>query len=64
MIINEKAVQEAGAILGTSSRSEIIRVAINEVVHRNKLRVLAKSSIANKYVDVEVLERVRKEGWR
>ena len=63
VIIDEEAVAAAGEILGTPTRSETIRAAIDEVVRRKKLRVVAESSIANKHVDAEALERVRKEGW-
>lgn len=64
VIIDLDMVDAASKILGTSSRSETIRRAIEEVVRREQLKALAEASVDYKHIDPKILSRVDELSWR
>ncbi len=64
VVIDPVSVDQAGQILGTSSRSETIRVAVAEVVRRERLRERAEASVEYRHIDPEILARVNELAWK
>lgn len=62
--LDRELLHEVEEELGTRGPSATVNAALEEIVRRKKLALVAELSISQEGIDPDVLAKVRETGWR